>query len=169
VFRGWNPFAVRVPKRSDMPTGKTMVHADAENIRTAIGLLEPKAMDIVITFYDDLFLRRPDTRALFQENLTPQRERLLKALLFVVQHYGDWDKLKPTLAAMGRAHARFDLGMQDYQDVGEVLLGALEKFAGAYWTEDMAASWERVYTYCACIMLAASVTVDQDPKHALTV
>jgi hemoglobin-like flavoprotein len=101
--------------------------------------------------------------------LTAQKERLLKAVIFVSQHYGDWDKLKTVLAAMGRAHARFNLGMQDYQDVGAALLSTLEQFAGKNWNEELAASWERVYTYLACIMLAASVTVDQDPKHLLTV
>jgi hemoglobin-like flavoprotein len=150
--------------------GKTMVQQDAENIRATVELLDgDKPQELVVVFYDTLFEARPDARPLFQRDLSAQRERLLRAVLFVSQHYGDWDKLKPPLAAMGRAHARFNLGMQDYQDVGAALLKTLEQFAGKHWTDELAASWERVYTYIACIMLASSVTVDQDPKHLITV
>lgn len=154
-----------------MPVSQTMVQEDADNIRAAIELLQGREMELVTVFYDTLFDKdhRPDARELFQRDLAPQKERLLKSIVFVVQHYGDWDKLRPVLASMGRAHARFDLGMQDYQDVGVALLETLRYFAGKAWTKEMAASWTRVYTYCACIMLAASVTVDQDPKHLLTV
>jgi hypothetical protein len=63
-------------------------------------------------FYDELFSMAPDTRALFAEDMDPQKDRLLSALLAAARHMDNPDGVEHHLRAWGVIHRR-QLGVTD--------------------------------------------------------
>ena len=60
-------------------------------------------------FYSHLFLRHPETRAMFPVSMAHQRDRLFNALGLVVAKVDELDALVPILQQLGRDH-RIDVG-----------------------------------------------------------
>jgi methyl-accepting chemotaxis protein len=134
--------------------------ADHRLLSESLGLLAPVADQLIAAFYDQLFADRPQFRAMFPAEMDGQRDKLLKAVVALVTHYDDPDALVPALATMGRAHARFPIGLAEYAAVGQALLVTLARFAGPAWTPEYEQAWTRAYTFAAGTMLQASATAD---------
>jgi hemoglobin-like flavoprotein len=107
-------------------------------------------------FYDRLFEIDPTTRPLFQSsNLTEQRGKLIQALSMVVAGLDHLDTLVPTLAELGRRHARYGVTEGHYDSVGAALLWTLEQGLGSAWTPQVKAAWSGAYALLANVMRAA--------------
>jgi methyl-accepting chemotaxis protein len=141
------------------PVTPTQV-ADHRLLSESLALLAPVADQVIGAFYDQLFADQPQYRAMFPADMDGQRDRLLKAVVALVTHYEDPDALVPALATMGRAHARFPIGLAEYAAVGQALLITLARFAGPAWTPQYERAWTRAYTFAAGTMLQASATAD---------
>ncbi|PYC88046.1 flavohemoprotein [Streptomyces tateyamensis] len=125
---------------------------DPELIRASLAALEPYADQLAGYFYATLFNRYPEVRELFPVDLDPQQDRLLRALLMVVELVDDPANLVAFCSHLGRDHRKFGTETAHYGAVGECLLATLAHFAGPAWTADTAAAWTRAYTTVAEVM-----------------
>jgi hemoglobin-like flavoprotein len=140
--------------------------ADHQLLKDSLTLVAPVADELVATFYDRLFAQYPQVRLMFPVDMAPQRDKLLKALVAVVQHYDTPEALLPALTSLGRNHVRYGAEAGHYAAVGQILLGTLRDYAGDAWTPEVARAWERAYTFAAGTMMAAADTVRAEAAGA---
>jgi hemoglobin-like flavoprotein len=105
-------------------------------------------------FYEDLFQRDPKLRALFKEDMTEQRQKLMAMLSTAVAHVGDWAKISQAVRALGKRHVGYGVTPADYETVGAALIATLEKGLGDEFTPDVRDAW------MACIALVAAEMLD---------
>jgi len=128
---------------------------DHRLLQESLGLIAPVADDVIRAFYDQLFADYPQVRPMFPAVMDLQRERLLKAIIALVTHYHEPEKLLPALNSMGRRHAGYGVEMEHYGAVGATLLATLRRFAGAAWTPGYEQAWTHAYTFAAGAMMQA--------------
>ncbi|WP_328319824.1 globin domain-containing protein [Streptomyces sp. NBC_00388] len=136
---------------------------DAALIRASLEVVEPQVEEVAVYFYAILFARYPAVRELFPANMDVQRDRLLRALLRIVELVDDPESLTRFCSHLGRDHRKFGTQSAHYPAVGECLLDALARFAGPAWNQDIAGAWTRAYTAVADIMVRAA---DEDALHS---
>jgi NAD(P)H-flavin reductase/hemoglobin-like flavoprotein len=112
--------------------------------------------EVALFFYSDLFLRRPETREMFEVSMAAQRGRLLQALATIVADVENAARLTAFLQALGRDHRKFGTLAEHYEPVGASLLATLAHFSGAEWTPELAAEWEAAYGVISKIMTEAA-------------
>ncbi|HYN94931.1 MAG TPA: globin domain-containing protein [Pilimelia sp.] len=149
-----------------MPDDPTITR-DHFLLQESLALVAPVADELIASFYDRLFTARPELRPMFAPDLTPQRERLLTAVIALVTQFDRPEQLQPVLAAMGRAHVRYGVRLDHYAAVGSALLATLAEYAGPAWNPAYAAAWERLYTYAAGTMMAAACLVSTTSGNGL--
>ncbi|MET8630270.1 globin domain-containing protein [Kitasatospora sp. NPDC004669] len=129
---------------------------DITLLRASRAAVEPYAADLPAHFYATLFHRYPQVRELFPPRMEIQHDKLLRALLLIVDLVDDSEYLARFCAELGRDHRKFGTLSGHYTAVGECLLATLEHFAGPAWTADVAAAWTRAYTAVAQAMDGAA-------------
>ncbi|MFF7727082.1 globin domain-containing protein [Streptomyces sp. NPDC008001] len=125
-------------------------------IRTSLALVEPLAGEITVYFYATLFARYPEVRAMFPQEMDTQRDRLLRALLRIVDLADDPGNLVRFCGHLGRDHRKFGTLPAHFPAVGECLLATLARYAGPAWTPDIAAAWTKAYGTVAQVMISAA-------------
>ncbi|MGW2650689.1 globin domain-containing protein [Streptomyces sp. NPDC001393] len=93
---------------------------------------------------------------MFPAELDVQRERLVRALLRIVELVDDPGNLVAFCSRLGRGHHKFGTQSAHYAAVGECLLQALSHYAGPAWSPEPAAAWQRAYTAAADVMVRAA-------------
>ena len=117
----------------------------------------PTADDAACLFYDRLFATDATARPLFKSaDLAEQRRKLVQAMTMVVQGLDHVEALVPTLADLGRRHARYGVTNAHYDSVGAALLWTLEQGLGAAWTPQVRAAWHDAYSLLAGVMCAGA-------------
>ena len=97
-------------------------------------------------FYDRLFALAPQVRALFPDDMTEQRRKLMATLAIVVNGLTNIQTILPAASALAKRHVAYGAQPGHYPVVGDVLLWTLEKGLGPTWTPDVAAAWTAAYT-----------------------
>lgn len=134
------------------PEGREM----ARLIRESFAAVEARAPELSQYFYGALFVIAPDTRKLFPVNMSTQRDRLLRALVYVVQMVDRPDELVTFLGQLGRDHRKFDVLTRHYDSVGAALIATLKRFLGKRWTTDVELAWTTAYGLIAKTMREAA-------------
>ena len=133
----------------------------ARLIRDSFAAVESQAQEVSQYFYGALFVVAPDTRDLFPINMSTQRSRLLRALVYVVQMVDRPDELTTFLAQLGRDHHKFDVLARHYDAVGIALLAALKRFLKDKWTQEVDAAWTTAYGVIAHTMREAAAAATE--------
>ena len=127
-----------------------------------VGLLR-ESFEVVATanptfttrFYEILFERYPQARAMFPaDRLARQAEMLNGALVAVLDHLEDAPWLVDTLGALGAKHVGYGVTPEMYGWVGASLLATLAEVAGPAWTPELNAAWAEAYGAIAGLMQA---------------
>ncbi|MFD5450164.1 globin domain-containing protein [Streptomyces sp. NPDC003470] len=129
---------------------------DVALIRASLTGFTPHVSELAAHFYSILFARYPQVRDMFPAELDVQRERLVRALLRIVELVDDTDNLIAFCSRLGRGHRKFGTQSAHYPAVGECLLQALSDFAGPAWNPALATAWQRAYTAAADVMVRAA-------------
>ncbi|MEU7137252.1 globin domain-containing protein [Streptomyces sp. NPDC046261] len=119
-------------------------------------MVEPHAGEITVYFYAILFARYPEVRPMFPQGMDPQRDRLLRALLRIVDLVDDAENLVRFCGNLGRDHRKFGTLAAHFPAVGECLLATLARYAGSAWTPEIAAAWTKAYGIVAHVMISAA-------------
>jgi len=129
---------------------------DVQRLKDSFARVAVHGDAVPLFFYSDLFLRNPETRALFPVSMAIQRDRLVKALAAVVSNVDNLDAVTGFVQALGRDHRKFGALPEHYGAVGASLLATLAYFNGEAWTPDLAADWKAAYEIVAGVMLDAA-------------
>ena len=115
-----------------------------------------KAADL---FYDRLFVVAPQARALFPDDLSAQKKKLMQMLATAVANLHQVDKIIPAVQDLGRRHAGYGVTAKQYEPVGAALLWTLEQGLGPAFTAEVKEAWIATYTTLATVMTSAAARV----------
>ena len=116
-------------------------------LRNNLDLVIEREAHMTARFYEHLFSRYPQVRALFgRHTAEKQQEMLQRAIVAVVDHLDDGVWLDDALAALGAKHVDYGVTPEMYAWVGECLLMTLAEISGADWNTQLEAAWRDAYT-----------------------
>jgi hemoglobin-like flavoprotein len=132
-------------------------------IQDSFAEVAPIADKAAEIFYDRLFALAPQVRALFPEDMTEQRRKLMATLAVVVNGLSHLDTVLPAASALARRHVAYGAQPAHYPVVGEALLWTLARALGRGWTPDVATAWTRAYATLSEFMIGEAYG---KPKNA---
>jgi nitric oxide dioxygenase len=104
-------------------------------------------------FYGRLFEIAPQVRAMFPDDMTEQRKKLMATLAIVVNGLNNLDTILPAASALAKRHVAYGAEAAHYPIVGQALLWTLEQGLGPSWTPAVAAAWTGAYTTLSGFMI----------------
>ena len=107
-------------------------------------------------FYGRLFARYPRLRDLFPPAMNDQRDRLVQALVRIVESLTSTEEMAAYLAQLGRDHRKYGVEPAMYEAVGEALLATLRAFAGPAFTPAAEQAWTEAYGAISALMITAA-------------
>jgi NAD(P)H-flavin reductase/hemoglobin-like flavoprotein len=107
-------------------------------------------------FYGWLFANHPHLRELFPPAMDEQRDRLFKALTYIVDSLRTPEEMSIYLAQLGRDHRKYSVTPDMYGAVGEALIATLKAFAGPAFTQGAEDAWVSTYGVASDIMIKAA-------------
>jgi hemoglobin-like flavoprotein len=108
----------------------------------------------VTAFYERLFSRFTETRALFAAtDMLEQRKKLQRSLSLIIEHLQEPDVLAPLLRDLGQRHVGYGVRQEHYRMVGAVLLETFADFLGKHWTQAHHDAWVSGYEVVSSLML----------------
>jgi hemoglobin-like flavoprotein len=105
-------------------------------------------------FYGRLFEIAPQVRAMFPDDMSEQRRKLMATLAIVVNGLNNLDTILPAASALAKRHVGYGAEAAHYPVVGEALLWTLEKGLGDAWTPPVAAAWTQAYSTLSGFMIS---------------
>jgi hemoglobin-like flavoprotein len=133
---------------------------DVDALERSFDLVAPHGTQLVEHFYDLLFERAPDLRAMFPD-LERQRTSLLATLVVLRRSLRDLPALAPTLRKLGARHVSYGARPEHYPIVAELLIRAMHETAGPRWSALDTAQWEKALQLVAVEMLAGAASTAQ--------
>ncbi|MBL6615445.1 MAG: hemin receptor [Reyranella sp.] len=125
-------------------------------VQTSFAQVAPIAATAADLFYGRLFEIAPQVRAMFPEDISEQKKKLMAMLGTVVAGLDNLDTLMPAVRALGRRHGGYGVKAQHYAPVGAALLWTLEKGLGAAFTPDVKDAWATAYIVLSTTMIDAA-------------
>ena len=104
-------------------------------------------------FYGRLFELDPQLRTMFRGDLTEQGHRLTAMLDQVILKLHDFERLQPTLEALGERHEGYGVKEEHYGTVGAALLWTLGVGLGEDFSEEVESAWSKLYGAITAVML----------------
>lgn len=123
-------------------------------VQDSFAKVAPISEQAAVIFYDRLFEVAPSVRALFPDDLTEQRRKLMATLAVVVNGLSNLDSVLPAASALAKRHVNYGASPEHYPVVGGALLWTLEKGLGEAWTPDVADAWTAAYGTLSGYMIA---------------
>jgi len=128
---------------------------DVDGLRAGFELALARQPDLTHVFYEELFVRHPEARALFSRNSMEVQERMLgETLVAALDHLEDGEWLRSNLAQLGARHAEYGVTPAMYGWVADALLATFARAAGEDWTDAYANAWSDVLAAIESLMLA---------------
>ena len=114
-------------------------------VQQSFAKVAPIADQAAIIFYDRLFEVAPAVKAMFPDDMTEQRKKLMATLAVVVNGLSSLESVLPAASALAKRHVAYGAKPAHYSVVGSALLWTLEQGLGDAWTPDVAAAWTAAY------------------------
>ena len=119
--------------------------AQIKLVQDSFAKVAPISEQAAVIFYDRLFEVAPGVRAMFPNDMTEQRKKLMGTLAVVVNGLSNLEAVLPAASALAKRHVSYGAKPEHYPVVGGALLWTLEKGLGDAWTPDLAAAWTAAY------------------------
>jgi nitric oxide dioxygenase len=125
-------------------------------VQTSFAQVAPIAATAADLFYGRLFEVAPQVRAMFPDDLSEQKKKLMAMLGTAVAGLSRLETLMPAVQALGRRHAGYGVKAQHYASVGSALLWTLEKGLGEAFTPEVKDAWATTYIVLSTTMMNAA-------------
>lgn len=125
---------------------------DIALVRASFALVVPIKDAAADLFYARLFELAPSLRAMFPDDLSEQKRKLMAMLATAVGGLDRLDAIVPAVMTLGARHAGYGVRPAHYQVVAEALLWTLARGLGEAFTPQTRAAWIRVYRLLAATM-----------------
>ena len=133
-----------------------MTPEQIELVKENFNQIAPLADLVAGEFYERLFHLDASLRALFKEDLTEQKKKLMMMLKFAVGTLDRIEVFMPSLEELGRKHVAYGMRDHHYETVGNALILTLRAMLGAGLTKQLEAAWIAAYTLIAETMIRAA-------------
>ncbi len=144
--------AAKVPDAPERGLSEPAVDA----VRSTFAIVAEAGDAVPGYFYGQLFARHPRLRALFPPAMDHQRDRLVGALVRIVESLTTPDEMAAYLAQLGRDHRKYGVDPAMYEAVGAALLATLRRFAGPAFTPAAEQAWLDAYVAISTLMIQAA-------------
>jgi hemoglobin-like flavoprotein len=114
-------------------------------VQQSFAKVAPISEQAAALFYGRLFEVAPGVRAMFPDDMTEQRKKLMATLAVVVNGLTNLEAVLPAASALAKRHVNYGAKAEHYPVVGGALLWTLEKGLGEAWTPETAAAWTAAY------------------------
>ena len=114
-------------------------------VQDSFAKVAPISEQAAVLFYGRLFEVAPSVRAIFPDDMTEQRKKLMATLAVVVGGLSNLEAVLPTASALAKRHVNYGAKPEHYPVVGGALLWTLEKGLGDAWTPELAEAWTAAY------------------------
>jgi hemoglobin-like flavoprotein len=114
-------------------------------VQQSFSKVAPISDQAAIIFYDRLFEVAPQVRAMFPDDISEQRKKLMATLAVVINGLSDLPSILPAASALAVRHVAYGAKAEHYPVVGGALLWTLEKGLGDAWTPEVAEAWTAAY------------------------
>ena len=128
--------------------------AQIKLVQESFAKVAPISERAAVIFYDRLFELAPQVRAMFPNDMTEQRKKLMATLAVVVNGLTNLEAVLPAASALAKRHVSYGAKPAHYPVVGGALLWTLEKGLGEAWTPDVAAAWTTAYGVLSGYMIS---------------
>jgi hemoglobin-like flavoprotein len=125
-------------------------------VQTSFAKVAPIAATAADLFYGRLFEIAPQVRAMFPDELSGQKKKLMAMLGFAVAGLSHLDTLVPAVLALGRRHAGYGVTAAHYTPVGAALLWTLQQGLGEAFTPEVKDAWATAYIILSTTMIDAA-------------
>ena len=123
-------------------------------VQDSFAKVAPISQKAAELFYGRLFEIAPQVRAMFPDDMTEQRKKLMATLAIVVQGLNNLDAILPAASALAKRHVSYGAEPAHYPVVGQALLWTLEQGLGPSWTPEVAAAWTGAYATLSGFMIS---------------
>ena len=114
-------------------------------IQDSFAKVAPISEQAAVLFYDRLFEIAPQVKAMFPDEMTEQRRKLMMMLAAVVNGLGNLESILPAASALAKRHVGYGAKAEHYPVVGAALLWTLEQGLGDGWTPELSEAWNTAY------------------------
>jgi nitric oxide dioxygenase len=125
-------------------------------VQTSFAKVAPIAATAADLFYGRLFEIAPQVRAMFPDDLSDQKKKLMAMLGFAVAGLSHLDTLVPAVQALGRRHVGYGVTAAHYTPVGAALLWTLQQGLGEAFTPEVKDAWATAYITLSTTMIDAA-------------
>jgi len=126
------------------------------SVQATLAAIESDLSRIAGDFYTELFVRHPEMRPLFTNDIDGQREKFAAEMLQIGMSLDQLDDLRARTADLGRRHRGYGVRSAHYGQVRDVLLDVLARSFGDDFTDDDRLAWRRMYNLVAQAMQTPS-------------
>ena len=141
-----NPTPEKSSPGAAVASGELQARTGVGVLKESFALIVERSPDVAHRFYDVLFARYPQTKALFRRNSRVEQEKMLtEALVAVVEYVDDPAWLETNLTILGAKHGAYGVTDEMYAWVGASLLATLAEIAGPDWTPEVESAWTNAY------------------------
>lgn len=140
--------------QSEKLAGAPSIGLKVEVLEASFSMLAPRAHEFVGAFYENLFASYPETQRFFANtDITEQQNKLVAALVLVIENLRHPEALTGALSALGRKHQNYGIGPTYYPMVGDALLKTMSGFLAERWTLEIEQAWTEAYGVITRVML----------------
>jgi hemoglobin-like flavoprotein len=132
-------------------------------VQKSFAQVVPIAATAADLFYARLFETAPQLRAMFPDDLSEQKKKLMAMLGTVVAGLNRLDTLMPAVRALGQRHKGYGVTAEDFYPVGSALLWTLEQGLGDAFTAETKDAWITAYAVLSQTMIDS---MSEMPKAA---
>ena len=132
-------------------------------VQQSFAKVTPISEAAAVLFYDRLFEVAPSVRAMFPDDMTEQRKKLMATLAVVVNGLTNLESILPAASALAQRHVAYGAKPEHYPVVGEALLWSLARGLGPHWTDEVEQAWRKVYGVIAQRMIAIGASPPSRP------
>lgn len=130
------------------------MHPSSVNrVRASYAEVSLQADRLVDRFYQLLFERNPDVRALFPADMARQKQHLIAALGLICKNIDCLDILEGSLMDLGAQHVAYGAKPEHYPLVRDCLLDSIQECSGQGWTPQLRGDWFEALNAICTIML----------------
>lgn len=122
------------------------------SVRSTLAAIEADLPTVTARFYNELFARHPEVRALFTGDQDALQQKFAAEILVLATLLDKVDELTAHTADLGRRHAGYGVRAANYAQVRDVLLSVLKEILGDQFGEQDELAWRRMYHLVATAM-----------------
>jgi NAD(P)H-flavin reductase/hemoglobin-like flavoprotein len=150
------PALAGAPLQAPAALADFLPDAAITSIRETFAIVAAAGEQPASYFYGRLFVGHPHLRGMFPPAMDVQRDRLLRALIQIVEGLTSPEDLVRYLSQLGRDHRKYSVEPAMYDAVGEALIATLRAYAGPAFTQDAQEAWVQAYQAASGLMIRAA-------------